>query len=113
MSGSTRLLIANDPRSYREVIAEAIRSLRPRVEILTAEPSELEEQVLSFLPHVVVCSRASPAVRERVPSWVELYPGHATHSFVSVDGRVTKAEDIQLVDLLLVVDRADHLPQND
>ena len=105
MAYKTRVLIANEPRSYREVISEAIRRLRPDLDTLTASPEELDDLVSRLLPDVVVCSLASPAVRSRAPVWIELYPKHAAHSIVSFHGQHSVAEDVQLSDILDVVDR--------
>jgi hypothetical protein len=44
------VLLANEPRAYRESIAQVFRQLRPNVEVVTAEPDELEDRVLSLAP---------------------------------------------------------------
>ncbi|MEW6638821.1 MAG: hypothetical protein AB1425_18615 [Actinomycetota bacterium] len=102
----TKVLMANEPRAYRQSIAEVLRELRPGVEILTADPASLDESVLSLEPAMVVCSRATETVRLRVPVWVELYPGHGPVSTVSFGGRIADVEDMGLSDLLSLVDRA-------
>ncbi len=101
------VLLANEPRAYRESIAEAFRQLRPNVEVITAEPEKLEARILGLAPDVVICSEATGVVRERVPFWVELYPEYGSRSVVSVQGRCTTIEEIQLSDLLSIVDRAE------
>lgn len=52
-----RILIANDPRVYREVIANALEKLRPLVEVHRAEPAQLEREARRVRPHLVLCSR--------------------------------------------------------
>ncbi len=103
--------MANEPRSYREVIAEAVRALRPQARIVAAEPEELESLVEELRPHVVVGNRVSPAVRSRVPAWVELYPGYGTESFSCVGEEHTTYDDIQLPDLLSIIDQTRRLAQ--
>jgi hypothetical protein len=83
------VLLANEPRAYRESIAQVFRLLRPNVEVMTAEPNDL--------------------VRERVPVWVELYPEYGTRSVVGMGEERSTIEEIQLSDLLSVVDRAERL----
>lgn len=100
------VLMANEPRAYRESISEVLQELRPDVEVQTANPADLDERVLSLGPVMVVCSRATETVRRRVPVWVELYPGHGSVSVVAVEGRTSTVEDMDLTDLLSVVDRA-------
>lgn len=101
------VLLANEPRAYRESIAQVFRQLRPNVEVMTAEPDELEDRVLRLDPEMVVFSEATGLVRERVPVWVELYPGYGPRSVVSVRGERSTIEEIQLSDLLAVVDRTE------
>jgi len=100
------VLLANEPRAYRESIAHVFRQLRPNVEVMTAEPEELEDCVLRLAPEMVVFSEATGLVRERVPVWVELYPEYGPRSVVGVGEERSTIEEIQLSDLLSVVDHA-------
>ncbi|QIN81362.1 hypothetical protein GBA63_01035 [Rubrobacter tropicus] len=105
-NGGLRVLLANEPRSYRESIAAVFRQLRPELDLEVAEPEDLESCISSYSPDVAICSRITDEVRDRVPVWVELYPGHAAHSVAFERGRMTEFADIQLGDLLSIVDRA-------
>ena len=100
------MLLANEPRSYRESIAAVFRQLRPGLQVKVIEPEALESNVVRFVPDVAICSRVTGAVRERVPVWVELYPGHAAHSVACEGGRRTEFAEIQLLDLIGILDRA-------
>ncbi len=102
-----RVLLANEPRSYREVIAEAVRQLRPGVEAITVEQDELGDAIRRFAPDVVICSKVTATVMGSAPIWVDLYLGYGARSIVSVDGRREEFAQIQLADLLSVVDRAE------
>jgi len=101
-----RVLLANEPRAYRESIAAVFRQLRPGMLVKVVDPEALESSVAVFEPDVVICSRATDTVRERVPVWVELYPEQAAHSVVGEGGRRTEFAEIQLPDLLGILDRA-------
>ncbi len=103
---SLRVLLANEPRSYRESIAAVFRQLRPGLQVKVVEPEALETNVARFVPDVAICSRVTGAVREQVPVWVELYPEHAAHSVASEGGRRTEFAEIQLLDLIGILDRA-------
>jgi hypothetical protein len=100
------VLLANEPRAYRESIAQVFSQLRPHLEVIITEPGELEESVLRYGPNLVVCSEATGVVREHVPFWIELYPGYGSESVVSSEGARSTIEEIHLSDLLSVVDRA-------
>ena len=107
MSGAElRVLLANEPRSYRESIAAVFRQLRPDLEVKVVEPEALESNVARFDPDVAICSRVTGVVRDRVPVWVELYPEHAAHSVASEGGRRTEFAEIQLLDPIGILDRA-------
>ena len=103
--------MANEPRAYREGIAAVIGQLRPEVEVRTVEPAALEDSISRFSPDMVVCSKATDALKGRVRVWVELYPEHAAHSVANIGGRTAEYAEIQLPDLLSIVDRAEELAQ--
>ena len=105
------ILLANEPRAYRESIAQVFRQLRPGVEVITAEPEELEASILELAPEMVVCSEATGVVRERVPVWVELYPDYGSRSVICLEGMCKTIEEIELSDLLSILDRAERLAQ--
>lgn len=98
------ILLANEPRAYRESIAQVLGQLRPNVEVITAEPEELEERVLRLAPEMVIFSEAPGLVRERVPVWVELYPEYGRRSVVGVGEERSTIEEIQLSHLLSLID---------
>lgn len=104
--------MANEPRSYREVISEAVRALRPGVRIVTAEPNDLESTVEKLRPHMVVSNQVPAAVRSRVPVWIELYPGHGPTSLVCIGEESSTFDDIQLPDLLSIIDQTERLAQH-
>ncbi len=110
-AGKALVLLANEPRAYRESIAQVFAQLRPGVEVMTAEPDELAERILRHGPVMVVCSEATGIVRERVPFWIELYPGYESRSVVSLEGTRSTIAEIELSDLLAVLDRAERLAQ--
>ncbi len=108
-----RVLVAVDPLMYREVSAHAVRKRRPRVEVLTASPDELdsEETTRGLAPHLVVCNRATRAVREVAHSWVELEvrPGPVgLDANIKVDHRpLSRVEQAEIGDVLAAVDETE------
>jgi hypothetical protein len=108
MSG-LRILLANEPRSYRETLAAALRILKPNIEVFVVDPDELDAEVERLSPQVVICSRATPIVKARSLAWVELYPEHGSVSVVSVGGKGSTIAGIGLGDLLMVIERTETL----
>jgi hypothetical protein len=107
--GELRILLTNEPRSYREAIAGAFRALKPNTEVFVAGSEELDAEVKRLSPQLVVCSRATPTVKLRSLVWVELYPGHGSISTVSICGERSTVVGIELTDLLSAIDRAEDL----
>jgi hypothetical protein len=101
--------MANEPRAYREGIAAVIGQLRPEVEVKTVEPSALDASISRLSPDMVVCSKATDALKGSVRVWVELYPDNASWSVASIGGKLMEYEEIQLPDLLSIVDKAEEL----
>lgn len=102
----TRVLFANDPRSYREVLAGTTRELRPEIEVRVTAPETLDGELEALAPDLVICSRLTEAVRERVPAWIELYPDGKSLAVVSVEGQRSTFEGLDLPALLSFVDTA-------
>ena len=97
VQGRLRLVVANDPRSYRETIAPAIQHLRPDVEVIVVDPADLADQmVISSVP----ATRAGNCPL----CWVALYRAGKAQVVVTVAGQQTWARDIDLAELLAVVD---------
>lgn len=101
-----RVLLANEPRSYRQAIAGALQALRPDVAFEEIEPESLDAEVGRRGPQLVICSRATPAVQAAAPSWVELYTDSGAVSSVSIHLQRTTFEGMEISDLLQIVDRA-------
>ncbi len=104
-----RVLIANEPQVYREVLCGTLEKLRPRVEVHAAEPEDLDEEVLRLTPGLVVCSRLTPVVERETPAWIELYPEHSRRANISVAGEKTTFDNVDFDTLLSILDRAERL----
>src|SRR5437588_12172639 len=95
-----RLVVANDPRSYREAIATAIQRLQPDVEVSVVDPADLADQVELWRAHMVISS--VPVARPGEPGdyplcWMAHYPAQKTQVVVTVAGQQTWARDIDLM----------------
>lgn len=104
MTGSPRILVANEPRAYRDALAATLRALRPQVEALAVEPAELDGAVERLAPDLVICSWASETVRARAWAWVVLYPGGSEQAVVALGGRCQELRYVDLAAILALVD---------
>ena len=100
-----RILMANELESYRQSIALVLRELRPDVEVIEADSGTLNQQVLRVSPGLVVCSRVTSLIKDRVPNWVELYPDCESLSTLCIGGESSTVDEVQLSDLISLVDR--------
>ena len=101
--------MAIEPRSYREVIGEAIRGLRPHLEVVIVEPDALEPEMARLDPELVICSRPSIAAANGRPAWIEFRPYDQPAARVYVGSQQFELEEVELEDLLRVVDEAERL----
>ena len=106
---TVRILIANEPRAYREAITAALRALRPHAEVILVEPDRLDGAVLRLAPDLVVCSRLTEAVRACPLAWVLLYPNGKSQAVISFAGQLTTVAGIDFEGLLALVDRTERL----
>ena len=69
-----RILLAfeKDYRSYREVIAAAIRVLRPHVEVATTDPEGLEREAARWCPQLIVSSRSKTTLQSPTMAWIKV-----------------------------------------
>lgn len=109
----TRVLVAfkDDYRVYRESIAIAIQGHRPHAEVMTAEPSALEAEVVRLTPQLIICSLPKPATQATSTlSWVELSTNPNHPSRISITGgRCWESANPSLEELLSVFDEAEKL----
>lgn len=110
-----KVLIAIEPRSYREVIGLAIEELRPHLRVEVVEPGALQTAVSWLRPHLVFCSGPdtfSGSNTTGAKAWVEFRPYAATQAKVCLGDECSEMEDVNLDDILSVVDAAERLLQS-
>ena len=105
------ILVANELASYRESIAAVLRISLPDIEVFEADSADLNREVLRLRPDLVICSRITPLVENRVPNWVELYPDCDPFSTFYVGGERFTREQVDLSDLLDAVSQARLAPR--
>ena len=64
-----RILVANEPRSYREAFTRVFQALRPHVESIAVDPDALDREALRLRPDLVVCGRVTPMVETVARCW--------------------------------------------
>lgn len=105
-SRTTLILVANEPRAYREVLFDALRILRPLAEVVVADPRDLDAEVERRAPNLVVCSRLTGTVEALCPAWIELYPDGSQRATARLGRERVSQDGLDLKGLLALVDRA-------
>lgn len=103
------VLLANEPRAYRDTIAVALRMLRPEILVIVSEPDMLDGGILQHTPEVVISSHLTSLLESRVPTWVVLYPNGALNVLLNDNGTRTMLSEMDLDALIDLVDRTNHL----
>ena len=106
MPSAPAILLANDPRAYREALTEAIRALRPAIDVHLGDPETLDVVTAMLRPALVICSEVTETVRALAPAWALLYPDGAPIVETHIHGRDATQADMELAELLALVDEA-------
>lgn len=107
-----RILMANEPRAYREVLAAAIQRLRPNVELVNVEPQGVDDAIMRVRPHLVVCSVLTATVQMLPRAWIMLYPDGAATSIICIEGQRTIIDSLELSGILSIIDEIAGLDQS-
>lgn len=100
-----RILMAIEPRSYRDVVGSALQSLRPYLAVTIVEPDDLALELLCQDPVLVICSLPKPSKLDcGSPAWFEYRPYERPAARVSIEGRYFEMDEVELADLLFVID---------
>lgn len=89
---------------YRETLVDALRRLRPQVELSDVEQDALDAEIERFHPHLVVCSRACAEPRNGTLTWVTLYPSRKNLAEITTAGGRATIVGIQFDHLLSIID---------
>ena len=100
-----QVLVANEPRVYREAIAVALQEVRPGITTVAIDPDDLATSFDHFHPDLTICSQLIPAVETEAPAWVLLYPECDDCAVTSVAGEQQMTDHLTLEDLVALVDR--------
>ena len=106
---AARILVAIEDEylAYREVIAAAIRVLRPGAQVQSANLDALAQEVKRMDPHVVICSRPNTVDPGLRPAWVVLPTDPTRPARICVGGRYSERANPTVEVLLGIVDEVE------
>lgn len=105
------VLLANEPGTYRSLLATELPILRPNLRVLEVNPADLDAAVMHLRPAVVICSRVLENVRDIEFAILVLYPEGTDTLIRPVDGTDQEMVSPRLSDLLRALDGAIPLRQ--
>jgi hypothetical protein len=97
---------------YREALALAVHSHHPGFEVRIAPPTESEEEIMSFRPHLLVHSDndgLDQRLLSGLPCWVEVLYTDSMNAKIAVNGSVSEVSDVSMDDLSRVLNEAEKL----
>jgi len=101
-----RVLVAIEPKMYREVLALHLRQQRPQSEVVLASAGNLEATAERTRPHLTIANEVPPLLKE-MGFWVEVPTDGWLDAHISADGYSTTLHDVSLEDLVAVMDKAE------
>ena len=106
---AARILVAFEDEylAYREVIAAAIRVLRPSAQVESANLDALAQEIERLDPHVVICSRPNTVDPGRRTAWVVLPTDPTRPASICIGGRYSERVNPTVEVLLGIVDEVE------
>jgi len=103
------VVVAIEPRAYRQVMGQTIQALRPHIEVVVLEPGTLRVGVTRLDPDLVFANCPYTFVPTGRSAWVEFRPYEEPPARICLAGRRWELEAVELSDLLSVVDETEEL----
>jgi hypothetical protein len=112
-----RVLVTLSPQMYRQAVALLVHQNRTGlVDVRIAPPEAMEEELVSFLPHLLVHNDEgggsvpiSKEILKRVPHRIEVLYSDGMDARLSAEGHLIEIRDASTEDLLRAVDAAAEL----
>jgi hypothetical protein len=104
-----RIVIANEPRFYREVIAAGLKLQRAHIDVTVVDPADLAASLAGLQPHLVVCSRLTNVILAGSLAWILLPLDDRDSVVINVGGQWTVSGPLEFHDLLSLIDKAEEL----
>jgi hypothetical protein len=99
-----RIVIANEPRYYREVLAEALRLVRPHTVIRVVAPDVLCRQPADFQPQLVMTNDLECARAVNPTAWI-IFPVDDRQAIgIQIAGYEREVQTLEFADIVAIVD---------
>lgn len=98
------ILVANEPRTYRDMLATELPQLRPALHVRATDPGELDPVLADLRPLLVICSQLTSAIAAHATVVIVLYPDGQDQAVVAVAGKRWVLSGPRLADLLAAID---------
>jgi hypothetical protein len=106
MSAHPRILVANDPALYRDLLGSQLPRLRPNLAVLLVDPADLNAAVARLRPQLVLCSEVTDSIRQSATAAIVLDSHGTNRAILTGEGQHQVLLNPGLTDLLAAVDAA-------
>lgn len=93
-------------RLTREAIGSAIEDLRPDLDVIVLDPSELPQAITERAPSLIVCSQREIALSNPALNWLLIPSDSENLAVVSIGDEGLRLEEASLPRIIAVVDEA-------
>jgi hypothetical protein len=106
-----QVIIAIEPRSYRQVVGQTIQALRAHIDVVVLEPATLGAGVKRLDPELVFANQPDTFAPTGRSAWVEFrpYEERPARMRICLGGRRWELEVVEFDDLLSLVDQTEEL----
>lgn len=104
-----QVIVAIEPRSYRQVIGRVLQALRPHTEVIVLDPDMLRAGIARLDPDLVFANCPDTFSPTGRPAWVQFRPYEEPPAQVCLGGQRWELEEVELDDLLSIVDETEDL----
>lgn len=103
-----KVVLANNPRSYRESLMSVFQRLQPEVSFVMVDPGEVARAVQEQTPQLVVCSELNTAIETYARGWIVLPADGQSAAVMNITGELNLVANLDLAGLVDVIDHVHH-----
>jgi hypothetical protein len=103
------IVVANEPRFYREVIAEGLKLQRAHIDITIVDPADLAASIASLQPQLVICSRLTNVILAGSLAWILLPLDDRDSVVINLGRQWAVSGPLEFKDLVSLIDEAEGL----
>jgi len=98
------IVVAVEPRAYRELLVAALGVARPRLTVVSTEPAQLHGLLAHQPPSLVLAGEPADSTPRPLPPWVSLSPAAPATAVVTLSTQRLMVAELTFDRLLAIID---------